>query len=485
MMEDRLSELPRGWTLTHMEKLVLSPKNDIVDGPFGSNLKASEYVNEGIPIIRLQNIQRNSFIKKNIRFIRAEKARQLQRHNFSKGDIVITKLGDPLGEACIVPDDIESGIIVADVVRVRIDGHNVSKKYLVYSINSDFVKRQLEVKTKGTTRPRVNLNHIRELELLLPPLPEQHRIVAKIEELFTKLDAGIEALKKVKAQLKRYRQAVLKYALEGKPTQEWREVNKGKIEPASVLLERIKEERKRSEGGRYKALPTIAASGLPELPEGWVWTRLGEVLTVRSGEGLTSYKMETGGKFPVYGGNGISGYHSKFMFPESKLIIGRVGAKCGVVHITQPMSWVTDNALIVDFMNLNMKFLYYSLAYCDLNKYSVSTAQPVVSGSKIYPVPFSLPPLSEQQEIVEEIESRLSVADEVERAAEQSLKQSDRLRQSILKRAFEGKLVPQDPTDEPAEKLLERTKEEKARREIENKREKKNKIKNQKQMELI
>ena len=129
---------------------------------------------------------------------------------------------------------------------------------------------------------------MRQIPIPLSPLPEQHRIVAKIEELFTRLDAGVEALKKIKAQLKRYRQAVLKYAFEGKLTQEWREANKGKIEPASVLLERIKEERKKEGKGKLKELPPIDTSDLPELPEGWVWTTVGDLLRIYNKWTITS-----------------------------------------------------------------------------------------------------------------------------------------------------------------------------------------------------
>lgn len=152
---------------------------------------------------------------------------------------------------------------------------------------------------------RVPSRFIENTIIPLPPLSEQHRIVAKIEELFTRLDAGVEALKKIKAQLKRYRQAVLKYAFKGNLTKEWREANKGKIEPASILLERIKDQRTvganprgrpnprgRHVEGRHTGLPlrvrhdsgqtgqthgSAPTEELPELPEGWVWTRLGEI----------------------------------------------------------------------------------------------------------------------------------------------------------------------------------------------------------------
>ena len=111
----------------------------------------------------------------------------------------------------------------------------------------------------------------------LPPLPEQHRIVNKIEELFTRLDAGVEALKKIQLQLKRYRQSVLKAAFEGKLTAEWREAHKSELEPASVLLEHIKAERKKKLGSKYKELPPVDTSELPELPEGWGWASLAQI----------------------------------------------------------------------------------------------------------------------------------------------------------------------------------------------------------------
>jgi len=175
-------DLPEGWEWTTLGELVLKPKADIVDGPFGSNLKASEYVDEGIPIIRLQNIQRDAFIKKEIRFVTQEKAAQLKRHSFSKSDIVITKLGDPLGKACLVPDDLDWGIIVADVIRIRPDEKRILKKYLLCAINSDVVSRQFDVNIRGATRPRINLGHVRKLRIPLPPLETQRRIVAILEK---------------------------------------------------------------------------------------------------------------------------------------------------------------------------------------------------------------------------------------------------------------------------------------------------------------
>jgi type I restriction enzyme S subunit len=215
------------------------PTVNIVDGPFGSNLKASEYRADGSPILRLQNIKRFTFIPKNIKFIEESKAQQLTRHEFVGGDIIITKLGTPLGEACILPENIRSGIIVADLVRLRLDNSQIDKKWLMYAINSPDVARQFKDMTKGTTRPRVNLGHIRSLQFWLPPLREQRRIVAKIEELLSELDKGVEALTTAREQLKAYRQSVLKHAFEGKLTEKWCARNPGREQTQAQMLASI------------------------------------------------------------------------------------------------------------------------------------------------------------------------------------------------------------------------------------------------------
>jgi type I restriction enzyme S subunit len=177
------------------------------------------------------------------------------------------------------------------------------------------------------------------------------------------------------------------------------------------------------------------------IPEHWQVKKLGEILKVSSGKGI-KVNLLKGGDFPVYGGNGINGYHSEYFIEHPKLIIGRVGAKCGVTYITRPKSWVTDNALIVDpiISEFDIKFFQLKLEYENLNKLSVSTAQPVISGSKIYDYEILLPPLPEQLAIVSKIEELLS---DLENGKQQLLTAQQQLkvyRQSLLKAAFEGKL---------------------------------------------
>jgi type I restriction enzyme S subunit len=332
-------------------------------------------------------------------------------------------------------------------------------------ISKQFQKCIFEI-ASATTLPILNKKKFELLPFLLPPLPEQQRIVAKIEELFTKLDAGVEALKKIKTQLKRYRQAVLKYAFEGKLTEEWRKVNKPKEEIAS---------------------PSVRNDNLPEPPEGWIWTRVGQIAdNIHYGYTESATQERVGPKFlriTDIQNNSVNWdlvpycnidneLKEKYLLKEGDLVFARTGATVGKSFLIVgniPES-IFASYLIRIILNdkINKKFVYnffQSLQYwMQISKGKLGIGQPNVNAQILSQITFPLAPVLEQHKIVEEIERRFSVADEIEKVVDSSLKQSERLRQSILKRAFEGKLVNQDSTEEPADKLLERIKTEKAKR---------------------
>ena len=289
-------------------------------------------------------------------------------------------------------------------INAILENDKLIGKYIFYQAQSPSFRNQLEKLATGTTVSIVNKKNFETIEIPIPPLETQHAIVSKIEELFSELDKGITELKTAQQQLKTYRQSVLKSAFEGKLTND--NVKEG------------------------------------ELPEGWKLKNLGEIFKVSSGKGIKINQLK-GGDYCVYGGNGLNGYHSEYFIEESVLIIGRVGVKCGVTHITKPKGWVSDNALIVKpiIEDFDIKFFKLRLEFENLNKLSVSTAQPVISGNSIYSVQVFLPKLEEQYRIVQEIESRLSVADKMEQSIQESLQKAEALRQSILKKAFCGELV--------------------------------------------
>lgn len=529
---DEEIKLPKNWLRVKLSEIFLDPKNDIVDGPFGSNLKASEYRNKGVPVYRIQNIKRNKFLDKKIRFVTEEKAEFLDRHNFQKGDIIITKLGTPVGKACVAPEKYEKGIIVADLIRARITHKNLNKKYLVYQINSHGLRKQFKQFTKGTTRPRINLTIVRELEVNLAPLKEQQRIVERIEELFSELDKGVELLKKAQYNLKVYRKALLKYAFEGKMTKEWR--LKNEPEDARILLERIKEERKRryeqqleewklainrwerneKEGkkprriSKLKTLPIVQNTEVinyDDIPTKWHWTRFGNV-TYRIGDVdhkmpkvqndgipyLSTGNLKKDGSIDFINAKKISKLDFdrlalKIKPEKGDIIFPRYGTIGRNILIDFDKEFLVSYscAIIKNITHLMVeKFvLYYSLSPVikgEIERYTVETTQANIGIASIENFVFPLCTKKEQQKIVNELETRLSYCGILEENIKQGIEKSEVLRQSILKKAFEGRLVSQVYDDEPASELLKRIEKEKVVYLEEQKQQKKKILKNRK-----
>ena len=388
------------------------------------------------------------------------RARQLVRAH----DVLFSTVRTYLKNIALVPE-IYNGQIASTGFSVLRGESDISPKYLFYYSLTDQFINPLSKLQRGTSYPAVRDSDVRAQPIPLPPLPEQHRIVAKIEELFTQLDAGVAALEKAKAQLRRYRQAVLKAAVEGELTREWREAHARELQPAS-----------------------IDADDEP-LPQGWTWAKIGKICETTSG-GTPSRKQPSyfGGDIPwLKSGElenelvrraeefiteeGLNNSSAKII-PKGTLLVALYGATVGKLGILG-IDAAINQAICAVFTppELDSKYLFWFLLQYrnELLNARIGGAQPNISQRILKRVQIPLPPLAEQRRIVEEVEQRLSVTDEMEKAVEQSLKRAERLRQSILKRAFEGKLVPQDPSDEPASVLLERIRVEKARREGEGK----------------
>ena len=368
---------------------------------------------------------------------------------------------------------------------------------------------------KSTAIPGLNRNDAYRIPVEVPPLPEQHRIVNKVEELFSELDSGIASLKTAQQQLKRYRQAVLKAAFEGKLTAQWREEQRrqGKLESAETLLAQIKAERKRryeeaiaawkrevkawEENGKDGKKPrkpkkSETSSALTEeqlkkllkIPKIWQWTQASQIGDVSGGVTKNSKRKSLDLELPylrvanVYANSlDLFDVHeiglqkselSRVMLRRGDLLI--VEGNGSIDQIGRVAAWngsidpcVHQNHLIKlrleDSVN-NLFVLYFLLSPVGrdfIEKQAATTAGLyTLSLSKVRDVKVPLAPSAEQTKIVEEIETRLSIADRLEADIQTNLQKADALRQSILKRAFEGKLVPQDPNDEPAAALLER-----------------------------
>jgi type I restriction enzyme S subunit len=186
--------LPEGWKSVKLIDAVGGKSSLIVGGPFGSDLKVSDYVDSGVPIIRLQNVGWGTFIEKNLKRITTPKAKELAYHSFLAGDVILAKLGDPIGKSCMVPESVPSGIVVSDVVRIRNQNPSLETRYLMHFLNSPSVIRQLNKRVFGTTRPRVNLSEVRNLVVTMPPRETQRRIVAILERAESARQARSQAI---------------------------------------------------------------------------------------------------------------------------------------------------------------------------------------------------------------------------------------------------------------------------------------------------
>jgi len=357
----------------------------------------------------------------------------------------------------------------------------IINEYVYYYLKGN--KSLLESYASGTTFLEVSKSRVSRVPIPIPPRPEQKRIVEKIEELFTQLDAGVAELQKAKAQLKRYRQAVLKAAVEGELTREWRAANQSELEPASDLLERILAERRAKWEeellGNYREPLSLDIKNLPVLPDGWVWVNLDMVTYhITSGSrGWAKYYSNDGAIFiraqDINTDNLVLENIAKVSLPKNvegkrtrvfkdNLLITITGAnvtKTALVRQQLDEAYVSQHVgLVRPVDNRTSEFLYHWIVSPAngrrvLEKNAYGAGKPGLNLTNLRELPIALPPIEEQERIVQIAKRRLSVADEIEREIDQALIRSMKLQQSILKHAFEGNLVKQRSDDEPITEL--------------------------------
>jgi len=386
----------------------------------------------------------------------------------------------------------------------------VDGKYLTYRLNaSDFVSFA-EHQNEGD-RPRVDFDQIGVFQFTIPPFDEQRRIVDKIEELFTDLGAGVEALRRVQKNLERYRASVLKAAVEGRLTEQWRagrerHVRLGKatpVEPAIALLKRILSERRchweqeqlakfartgrtppKGWQSRYPEPLPPDITNLPALPAGWCWTNIDQcsVLIQYGTSHKTSDDAESGVPVLRMGNITLAGQldlsilkylpadHEEFpnlLLAQGDLLFNRtnsaelVGKTAQYAGQPAPCSFASYLIRVQCVNGVRPTYL----AACINSGFgrqwikrvvSQTAGQANVNGTKLAAFTFPLPTLPEQEAITAAVEEAESIIDVTLRSVGQRLAQAAKLRQAILKRAFDGKLVAQDTADEPADVLLAR-----------------------------
>jgi type I restriction enzyme S subunit len=480
------SDLPQGWKLTKIGEVCTKPQ-------YGYTTKAAQEGN--IHLLRTTDITSGQINWNTVPFC-LENPSYPEKYILKDGDIVISRAGS-IGCSYLIKNP-KYSVFASYLIRFQCK-EIIDQKFFKLFLKSPLYWQSISEKKLGIAVLNINATKLQDIDIPLPPLPEQHRIVEKIEELFSELDSGVASLKKALEQLKIYRQAVLKWAFEGKLTEKWRNAHQDSLEDADTLLQQIKAERKRhyqqqledwkqalkdwetngkdgkkpTKPQQPKDLPPLTKeelSALPSLPDGWMWLNFGELISEGPQNGLykpaSCYGQGTlivridnfyDGKLNSWktfkrlqiDENELNIYH----LDQGDILINRVNSmtyigKCSLVN-NIPESCVFESNIMrikISYRSCNSQFLIYYLSSCRGLKELRKNAKQAVNQASInqQDVTLSLIPIcsmQEQTQIVQEIESRLSVCDQLEATLTENLDKAEALRQSILKRAFEGKLV--------------------------------------------
>lgn len=387
------------------------------------------YKEKGVNLIRISDIQDNEVILDNCVKVSEKVDECFQVH---KGDFLLAMSGATTGKTGIYNSEDEA-LLNQRVGNLKIyDEKVLLPKFRNYFISN---KRSLiEKLAYGGAQPNISKAMIEDLDILLPPLAEQERIVKKIEALFAGIDEGVERLKSAQAQIKQYRQSVLKSAFEGKlyKTTDWKEVQ----------LKDVCEK--------------IIGGGTPSKEVKEYFNGTIPFMTVK--DMISTRPIDTQWHITI---DAVTSSSTNIIPADTIIIATRVG-------LGKILRASFDTAINQDLRALFLKkiinkdfteFLLVNLTPKIISKGRGTTVKGI-SLPDLKSLSFLLPTLLEQQRIVEEIEKRFAVADVLEKAVNEGLEKADKLKQSILKKAFEGKLAPQNPNDEPASALLERIKKE-------------------------
>ena len=450
-----------GWCEKPLRELV----SKLVDGSHNPPPKQDT----GVPMLSARNIENNSIVFDEYRLI-AESAFKTEhaRTRITAGDVLLTIVGT-IGRAAVVPES-ATPFALQRSVAVLSPGPELLPKFLVYQLQSPTIQRYFEANARGTAQKGVYLKTLGQTPIQVAPLDQQKRIVAEIEKQFSRLDEAVANLKRVKANLKRYKAAILKAAVEGRLVETEAELARREgrsYETGAQLLQRILETRRGQwqDKGKYKEPAAPDTTDLPELPEGWEWATVEQlnpanrpcaygvlqpghdlsegVFFVRVGD-INDGRIDTTGlkviapaiaeaypRTKLAGGEvliTLVGAIGRTAIVPSSLAGANVARAVGVLPIAESIDphWV-------EIWFRNPKKI------AEMTAKSHEVARKTLNLEDVRYATVAIPPFVDQQQIIAEVGRRLSITDEAEAQVNANLQRAERLRQSILSRAFSGK----------------------------------------------
>ncbi len=425
--------MPSGWTVAKLK--------DIADWSSGGTPKATvpEYYGGDIPWLIIGDLN-DGYVYKSASSLTTLGLKESSAKMVKPYSVLVAMYGS-IGKLGINRIPVATNQAIAFTEKLY---EIVTNRYLFFYLL--FVRPQLLGLGQGGTQKNISQTILKEVFISLPPLPEQHRIIAKIEELFSELDKGVESLKTAQEQLKIYRQSVLQRAFEGTLTEEWR-----KTSWQWTMLGDFAKEIKIGPFGTMLHESDYVQEGIPVINPKHIKNQR---IFPDPRNAITSEKVKE---------------LSAYVLKENDIVLGRRGEMGRTASVTQrEAGWLCGTGSMIIRLIPNNSAKLYSMILAErrvrnyLEENCAGTTMNNLNEKIVRQIPIPIIPVSEQPLILAEIESRLSVCDKLEESISQSLLQAEALRQSILKKAFAGLLVPQDPQDEPAEKLLARIRAERA-----------------------
>ncbi len=480
-------ELPHGWVHTALcEIAIINPRHPTV-------------IEHGLPI----SFARMTALSETAPGFRTLEDRTLGDvrkgfTHFAEGDVLFAKITPCTenGKGAVargLRNNLGCGTTELHVIRPL---GKVDPDYLYRFLSQSHIRRAAKENFTGTAgQARVPKGFIETLELPLPPLAEQRRIVAKLTELLGKVDASQLRLAKIPALLKRFRQSVLAAACSGRLTANWREEN-STTETTKVLLARIKEKRLASAKTQKEKTQIEEVFdernlrddegdvGLTDIPGTWLGCRIGAIGAVCNGSTPSRKQPEFwDGTIPWVSSGEVrnnlisetreritkAGYEgsSVRLLPRGSVLIAMIGEgkTRGQTAILNIEATINQNvaAVVLDHGLVASAYLWrwFQLQYEATRERGGGSGPQALNCQRVRELPFVLPSLPEQQEIVRRVEGLFALADQIESRFEKARAHVEKLTQSILAKAFRGELFPQDPKDEPASALLDRIRAEK------------------------
>lgn len=489
-----------GWTEVQLSEISYRITKGTTPTSVGFN-----FTENGILFVKVESLSEQRINHNLCAFISSEADEALARSRFKENDILFSIAGT-LGRIAIVqaedlPANTNQAICIIRLIPP------IFPKYIAQILSSHLLEDRIKEQRRGVGLQNLNLRQVSEFTIPLPPLNEQKRIVAKIEALQERSQRVKAELVAIRPLLNKFRQSVLAAAFRGDLTKDWREKNPD-IEPASVLLERIKIERRRrweeaelekmKAAGKtpkddkwkqkYNEPEPVNSDNLPQLPDGWCWVNVETLGEVSGGLTKNSKRQSLPLEFPYLRVANV--YANKLDLEDIKTIriksdeytrvlsekedllivegngsidqVGRValwnGAISPCLHQNHLIKVRFSPTQIGKYV---LRWLLSEQGRIYITKVASSTSGLyTLSLSKVSTLPIPIASLKEQQEIVNRIDKLFKIADNIEHLYQQTETDLETLNQSILAKAFRGELVPQNPNDEPASVLLERIRKE-------------------------